>query len=303
MNGKIHRNITLADYAALPGVSITRLKSMGKSPKHYQYELAHPPSSPALSLGTLAHLAILEPARFESEVVVWGERTDGGKLRPKRGKDWEKFSEMHASSTICTEDVYMRVCAMRDAVKSDPNAGQYFAHGEPEVAMTWEDEETGMAMRGRVDWLSNETYDSDVDPLPAIIVGLKTTRDIRPALFGTQAARLGWHMQWACYHDGYERITGLTPSMVEIAVESAPPHDVAVYTVPEDVLELGRADYRELLHKLKECQRTGQWPGACPNEQPCVLPTWAWPSEGTSDLGLTGIEGGEDESNENGDDA
>ena len=129
-----------------------------------------------------------------------------------------------------------------------------------------------MLLKGRVDWL---TVVDGCD----VVVGLKTTRDLRPREFAAQAARLAYHWQWAFYYDGFERITGCKPAMVEIVVESAAPHAVAVYRIPDHVLERGRQEYRDALTTLAQCETSGVWPGPVVGEVEFDLPGWAYPAD------------------------
>jgi hypothetical protein len=54
---------------------------------------------------------------------------------------------------------------------------------------------------------------------------------------------------------------------------------VQVYQADQDVLELGRERYRELLDLLHACSRDNNWPGYATSEMPIQLPRWAWPSD------------------------
>ena len=63
------------EYFALPGISISRLKELRRSPQHFQYALTHPKVSKALTLGSAVHCAILEPERFDAQYAVWDSRT------------------------------------------------------------------------------------------------------------------------------------------------------------------------------------------------------------------------------------
>jgi hypothetical protein len=110
-------------------------------------------------------------------------------------------------------------------------------------------------------------------------VGLKTARDVRPREFGNQVARLGYHLSWAYYLDGYTAITGRVPELREIVVESAPPYAVAVYRIEADVVLQGREEYFELVKILNECEANGEWPGPVRTEQVLTLPTWAYRSD------------------------
>jgi hypothetical protein len=154
------------------------------------------------------------------------------------------------------------------------------------VTLQWTDEETGIACKGRADWISF----ADRTDRPDALVGLKTTREIQIRRFATSAARYGYHLQWAFYSDGYEAMHHVALPTVEIVVESAPPHDVVVYEIPEDVIDAGREEYRTALEKLKWCRRGDEWVGVA-GGAPVVfqLPRWAQREE--EDDALEGLEG------------
>lgn len=274
----IQSRVPYDDYAAIKAVNISSLKEMRRSPLHYRDRLDVPKESAALTLGSAAHVAILEPERFDRDHAVWGERTAGGNIRPRNGKLWDAFRAANAGKRILTEDEHALVMAMQRAVRSDSTAMEYLASGDPEVSMQWDLEER--ACKGRVDWLTV------VDGVHTI-VGLKTARDCRPFVFGSASAKLGYHLQWAFYFDGYEHIRSRSARMVEIVVESARPHAVAVYHVPSDIIEQGRQEYIELLKLLSECEAGDHWPGPVQGEQILTLPSWAYESHDDVDgLGL-----------------
>lgn len=274
----IQSRVPMSEYASLQDVSITRLKELKRSPQHYRYRLDHPKSSAAMTLGTAAHCAVLEPERFATDFAVWGRRTDSGRLAPRNGKAWEEFQDSNRAREIITADDYELAVAMRNAVRGDASASKYLESGDPEVVLRWE--MNGHACRGRVDWLTH------IDGEP-IIVGLKTARDCRHFVFSSAAAKLGYHLQWAFYHDGYEIIAGKDARVVEIVVESEPPHAVATYAIPNDIMEQGRSEYQDLLKLLSECQASGEWPGPVTNEEFLTLPSWVYErQEDISDLGL-----------------
>lgn len=276
--GSIQSRVPYEEYAAIKALNISSLKELRRSPLHYRHRLDHPKASAALTLGSAAHVAILEPERFDRDHAVWGERTESGNLRPRNGKLWDAFREANAGKRILTEDEHTLVMAMQRAVRSDATAMEYLASGDPEVTMEWAAE--GRQCKGRVDWLTV------VDGVHTI-VGLKTARDCRPFIFGSASAKLGYHLQWAFYYDGYEALRHRSARMVEIVVESDAPHAVAVYHVPSDIIEQGRQEYLELMKILAECERAKHWPGPCVGEQILTLPSWAYEShDDVNDIGL-----------------
>lgn len=290
MSGQIRSRVPAAEYQALPGVGITRLKELKRSGLHYQYRLANPKSTAPLVLGAAAHCAVLEPERFPRQYAVWRRRSENtGNLCPRNGQHWEAFKgNVAPGQEIITEDDELAALAIGKTVRADPLAMRYLAAGDPEVTMQWETSiaatigaPTIFSCKGRVDWLTH------LDGVP-YLVGLKSARDARPLIFGTAAARLQYHLQWAYYLDGYASITSKVPKLREIVVESEPPHDVVVFDIPEDVVHQGREEYQALLRHLRQCEERAEWLG-CGNgtEQVLTLPTWVYPQgDDLTDLGL-----------------
>jgi hypothetical protein len=278
-------------YHALPGISITRLKELQVSGLHYQYRLMHGKETTALTLGTAAHCAVLEPERFAHEFAAWSRRADNGNLCPRKGQYWDAFVARNAGKTIITEDDMNTALTLANAVRGDPVAMRYLASGDAEVSMQWQLRVESLALgrsvsvncRGRADWLTRidgEHY----------LVGLKTAtaRNFPSMAFSWAAYRLGYHMQWAFYQDGYKTLTGVRPKVKEIVVESTAPHDVVVYDITDDVLEKGREDYEALLRTLVDCESRDEWLGiAGGREQTFTLPSRVYETfDDISDLGL-----------------
>jgi hypothetical protein len=278
----IRSRVPYEEYAALPGVSITRLKELARSPKHYRHRLTHSLESAALTLGKAAHVAVLEPERFDRDHAVWGaveaHKTEAGKVRPRNGKDFDAFVAANKGREILTIDERDDAMAIQRAVRGDETAMRYLASGDPEVTMQWA---TGAhRSKGRLDWL---TKDEGFD----VLVGLKTARDCRHFIFATAAAKLGYHLQWAYYLDGFTAITGRPAKVVEIVVESQPPHAVATFIITTDIIEQGRSEYVALLERLAECEGANEWPGPHVGEQHLTLPSWAYDRhDGVDGLGL-----------------
>lgn len=263
------------EYDKLPGLNISTLLAMRESPKHYRHRLKHPrPPTDAMSLGIVAHVAVLEPERFLREYALW-QSTDPetGKTRQRRGKAWEQFKTDNDGKIIVRDVEYEQAVRYSRSVRKDPVAMRYLAVGEPEVAMTWDLTEslTTLPCRGRVDWVT------EVDGRPCI-VDLKTAASATPGAFGRAAARLDYHARLAWYADGYERITGQRPMVRVVVVDKTDVCDVVTYRINEDVLERGRDIYRGLLERLQECEQNGRWPGAGDGDElDLILPAWAAP--------------------------
>lgn len=264
MTANLHHNLPFDDYRALPGVGWSELRHMDASPAHYRAAAEGPEGEPSSQMlaGTLAHMATLEPERYERSVVVYEGR--------RQGKTWEAFREEHADTEhIVKPGEDARARAIADAVRSHPVAGPLLT-GEAEVSVTWTHGTTDIDCRARLDWLDAER---------GILGELKTTSSTHPRKVAAQVARMGYHGQLAHYAEGARHALGATPTVYLVAVEQTPPHDVAVLWVHEDTLYAGAGWRRELLTRLAECRRADQWPGRSQQVKPLELPAWAFPDE------------------------
>jgi hypothetical protein len=282
MSASIQSRMPRENYDAIQAISITRLKELRRSPQHYQWAIEHPKETASLTLGIATHTAVLEPERFARDFAIWDRRLANGRAAPRQGGAWDAFKDLHAERTILTQDEGELAKAIAKAVRFDETANKYLAIGDPEVSLQWM--LGARPAKGRADWLT--TMDGQ-----KVLVGLKTARDCRHMIFGAQAARLGYHLQWAFYHDGFEAITGKPPHIVEIVVESDAPHAVATYIIPSDIIEQGREEYQRLLEILNDCEANDVWPGPVPTEEYLTLPSWAYQrdEDDLTDLGLEAI--------------
>lgn len=264
--------ITWDEYKRIPAVNISLLLHMAKSAAHYRYVQEHgSEDTPALGFGRLAHLAILEPDRYEEVVAVW---TGEGDRRTKAYKEW---ASAQTAEYLISEAEHEQCMAMANAVREHRVAGGYLASKEAmtEVTLQWK-HPIGLDLKGRVDW---------VDVANHVIVDLKTARDASELEFGKAAARHHYATRAAYYSDGYQARFGTLPSFVLIAVEKAPPYAPAVYRVPAEAIESGRREYERLLGRLKHCLDTDCWPGLCDDKEiELQLPAWAFGDDDGLDL-------------------
>ncbi len=261
--------ISFDAYKKSEGVNWSSLKHLLKSPAHYRaHGLMKDSDTTSKKLGRAVHLAVLEPEKFAASVVVW----DGG---TRRGKEWEAFKAANAGREILTEDEHADCLAIAAAVRGDVHAARYLTGGAAEQSVAWTHSVPAVAgfpawsigMKGRLDYA-----------VPGLaVVDLKSTRDGSLEGFGREVWKYGYHIQCAIYVDGYAAATGETLPAVILAVESAAPHVVTVYRIPDEVLAIGRETYRDLLSRLHLCRTEDRWPGYSDGEALLTLPRWAAP--------------------------
>lgn len=279
---KITSRMPRAEYDAIAALNISRLKEMKRSALHFKHLIDNPKVSDPLILGTATHVAVLEPERYSRDFAVWDRSTAGGKMAPRAGQYWETFVRENVGRSHLTPEQHRLANAIAAAVRFNPAANKYLEIGDPEVTLEWNlpAELGGRPAKGRVDWATK------VDGR-AHLVGLKTARDCRHFQFSKQAANLGYHMGWAYYFDGFTAIKGVEPELIEIVVEVEPPHAVAVYRIPNDIILQGREEYWECVKALAECEADGCWPGPSVGVEDLTLPSWAYKQDNDlNDIGL-----------------
>jgi hypothetical protein len=260
--------VNRSDYDAIKGrVNFSSLKHMADSPAHYRWHLLNPEDkdTDAMRLGSVTHIATLEPVRLETDVAVW----TGGR---RAGKEWDAFEAQARGKCIVTSEQMDRAMAMAIAVRHDPIAAAYLKAGKAEVSLTWTAAAPAIAgvpgyaidCKGRLDWLGESA-----------VVELKTCRDASPDALAKAALDGHWHVQLAWYHDAAMREAGRSLPCKVIAVESEAPHVVTVLDVPAALIERGRRTYRDWLAALALCREADVWPGYVVGETELVLPKWA----------------------------
>ncbi len=277
-------NMTRAEYEAIDAVNISTLVEIERSPLHYLWAKngGGRKSTTALEFGTLTHLRVFEPQRYEDLVVVWPKHDEAGKPQQRRGKAWDAFEAAHRPPRIIATEADHETCGeMRAAAMRHPAAAAYLSNQNAlcEVTMTWR-HPLGIDCKGRIDW---------VDIATDVIVDLKTARRADMSEFGRAAARLHYATKAAWYADGYRARHGRDPVFVLIVVEKEAPFAVAVYRMPEHAIEAGRAHYERLLLRLKACRDQDTWPGLAGDEEvELELPDWAFAGDDGLDLEIDG---------------
>ncbi len=269
-------------YDSLDRVNFSTLKLFGESPAHYHHRMLTGDSedTDARARGRCVHLAVLEPEKFKSDVVVW----EGG---TRRGNNWEVFKERNEGKEILKPEAYEEVLAIAKAVRASPLATKYIGPGESEVAVLWTHVVPDIA--GLAGYRIQ--CKALIDRITAFaIVDLKNTRNASPVGFGRECANYAAHVQAAFYSDGVKaalREDFLRPYVL-LAAEAKAPHVVQPYFVPDALIEAGRETYRSWLDRLNLCRSENEWPGYATGDLELMLPRWALPQEqdDVSDLDL-----------------
>ncbi len=292
LNSGWTRDLPLGDYLAIPAMSASLLEAFRRSPEHYRYALQSPRSpTPALERGTALHLAVMEPEAFEDRYVTLGQcegaRKDGERCgyRGSVYRDGQSFCKTHdpergeplapGLEVLSAED-YASVLGMRDAVLRHPRARSLFeGRGELEVTGIFEDPDTEVLCKIRPDRLVERA---------GLSVNLKSTRDASPWVFGSDAARRGYHRREAFYRRGLAALGTECTASALVTVESAPPYSVACYLIDEEHLRIANDEVTRLLEHYRYCEAEDHWPGYGEEFLTLRLPAWATRNEEDTDV-------------------
>lgn len=104
-------------------LSFSSLKAFSVSPLNFlNYKLHRPPSTESMKFGTRVHLAVLEPEKFERDVVVYDGRRD------KRTEEYREFMAAHPGAEIVTPNEMGKLQMCRDRVWQHPSAASMLEH-------------------------------------------------------------------------------------------------------------------------------------------------------------------------------
>lgn len=222
------------EYFSLQHISNSKLSRLAKCPKAMDIEFE---TTPAMLTGTLAHAMCLEgPEVFYERYAVApsvDKRTTAGKA------EYQSFCEANEGKTVITLDQLQAVAGMAESVASHPACRELLSNGQPELAVTWNEE--GEDCKAKCDWLSS-----------GALIDLKTTQNSEYSVFSKTIVNSGYHRQMAFYRSGLAHNSIYPEHTIIIAVESKPPYTVNVYSIEDDLLEIGTGSYKELLRKYSQ---------------------------------------------------
>lgn len=189
-------------YHAADGYSSTQIRLVSRGGiaalDWYQNAPRKSGESPALTLGTALHAAILEPERFATEYAC----APSVNLRTNEGKErlaaFEADCAGRGMTPLKRED-FDTVCLMRDSALAYPTVASLLENGVAELSLFWR-MENGLLLKVRPDWLGEFAG-------APFLLDIKTTDDVLD--FGKSVEKFGYHLQAAFYELVMERVFGL----------------------------------------------------------------------------------------------
>jgi exodeoxyribonuclease VIII len=262
----IYYDISNEEYHSGDGISKSGLWTIGtKTPAHFKFPPPKDTSAQARAtkdFGTAVHTAILEPEKLETSVYRGPADRKGNKWT-----DCVKAFEAGLQGMPLTEEAYDRVLTIRDRVHSDNFVNQLLTCGDGVNEATGYviDPVTGQKRRVRPD-----RYRRDLN----LIIDVKTTESAMPDAFARSVINYGYHAQEAYYTDAWQDLDQPVDGFLFLAWEKKSPFAFALFELPPEIVEEGRAIMRRSLNIYHECQTTGRWPGYASEVQQLQFKRW-----------------------------
>jgi hypothetical protein len=267
------------DYHKVSGLSCSAFKELLRSPAHYQYYLKERiEPTKFMNRGTAIHTAILEPEKFETEIIVEPEfapkkpstlQRQAKKPSPETVnaiKFWDDFAEKAQGKTVISHDDLGLVAGMAEGVKGCEAAVNLLSSGFPELSVFATDPQHGFLWKARPDWLT---------PAGAC-VDVKKCQDASPQGFQKQIGGYGYHIQAALYMQVLTWATGKEHNrFFFIAIEEKPPHCCAVFELDYASLDAARLKIQRGAALYADCLKNDKWPGYSGEIQTTGAPRWA----------------------------
>ncbi|HBH4288060.1 exodeoxyribonuclease VIII [Escherichia coli] len=182
------------------------------------------------------------------------------KIRPELVtlEDWQKRQqEENAGKTFISPDMYEQAKNIHAALQNNTDAARLLNHPDrkSEISYFGFDEETGLEIRVRPDIEIRLPYESICADVKSVSLGYVRQERLKDRLHSEIIER-DYHLSAAMYCD----VANLDKFFWIFVNKDAGYHWVAVVEASQELLELGRQEYRRTLRQINEALETNNWP-------------------------------------------
>jgi hypothetical protein len=230
-------------------------------PAKFKYALEHEQKPKAIfEIGTAAHKLVLGNG---PDLV----RIDADEWRSNAVK--AEVATVRAAGAVPLKPAdYQRVHDMADVLASHPYASELLApdSGDAEQTLIWQDGETGIWRRARLDWFRHDGR--VIDYKSAVSADLDAVEK--------HIHDYGYHMQADWYLDGVHALGLNTPrtDFTFVIQEKEPPYVITITDLDAVELQYARARNREAIDTYAHCRETGHWHAYSDRPTTTALPSW-----------------------------
>ena len=277
----IYRDVDFNDYLKWDALSNSRIKVATESLLHFK-EAGPVKETNSMRLGTFLHCGILEPEAIGNRYAVMppyeldaenvtkdGKPSKATTTEYYKAKRYE-FERVNEKKLIVTQSDYDMLTIIAKRMRDNERCVEWMARAETEVSIVWEDDDTGLMCKARLDVISS------------IIADLKSCQSVKK--FPSSIANYGYHRQAAHYRNGWGKLTGDVLPVGFIAVETSHPFPVNAALMSEEAIEVGSDETTATLRAIADAYESGEWSGPSEPDKWC-LPHW-YSSDGGDEVEL-----------------
>jgi hypothetical protein len=254
---------TNEQYHASEGLSSSGLKHLVKTPRHYMIARQNPKKETASQrLGTLEHMALLEPDRLHTQVkIIDGNRNANAVKAAIEAAEAEGFYVCKSEEFKKAELIAKGVLETSDTIKSLLTGGV----AEQSIRAQYK----GVTLKCRTDYFKKEP----------VIVDVKTFTDLSLPNVQRHIHKMKYHWQSYFYLKVIEHALGIkTTNFVHVFVD-VEGHCGLSYVLDDAALEKAGQEVEPLIEKYIECQKSGIWHAYPDTIINCSLPHYGFYEE------------------------
>lgn len=260
----IEEKMQASDYHEFDAISSSAMKEALISPAHYKSYLEEPREpTDAMEIGTIIHSAILEQ---DYSKYLKGPCDD------KRLKAWKEFEAANENSDkiLLKPKDHATIKKMFEVFFNHPVAGKIVTGGKPEVSFFAEDEKTGLKIKGRIDYLVQNSNGN-------FLVDYKSTRCARASEFRKEIFNYRYDLSLAHYKDMAEKAYNIKIDDVFLAAqEKTGPCALKIYRLSDSALLQGLNDRDKALYTIKQAKDLGKWHAYSEAIEDIDMAPWAY---------------------------
>lgn len=267
----LHENLSNKDYHAgmltnpKPLSSSMAKTIVTKSPAEFRWEQDHRIERHAFDEGQAVHELVLEGGFKTIDVFDFDSWR---KNDAKAARDESYAANRHPLLTSDIEPLQN----MAGAVAASPLAAGVFTNGKPEVSALVFDEEHGVHLQARMDWLQLPEWGAR----RPVIADLKTSvKGANPRSFNREIAERRYHLSMAFYRRVLMLLGYDDPQLLFVVVDKSAPHLVSVHEMSVSDRIVGDLLVNKAIATYAACLASDNWPGYDGEIHHTDLPAWA----------------------------
>lgn len=253
----IYHGMPMQVYLNSNGISKSTIKDFNSEPTPAHYITKPENNTPAMSMGTAIHTAVLEPHLLDSEVSVI-PREVLSKSGSKAGGAWKAWKE-EQKGKVCISiseknDIDNILTELHEKPENKEALELVTAPGPVETSFFWNNEYTCGAMaKCRPDKLSES----------GIITDLKTTgrgnADYEAFSRVVSLLKYNWSAAWTM--NGVTELTGVNHTIYKfVVIEIEAPYGIIIYEATPEQLALAWKQIQDNVPELVKCMENNNWP-------------------------------------------